>query len=338
MSRAAGWQPVARSRALGLASIEMDDVGKKGREAAGEAEALNVERMQARIGELEQALEEMTMRVEALSTPADVGELIARVTTGKPWLNVSRHEERERLLLTLSCAPVTINILRGPELVFDLVHSHTVRALGERHVIGKPLLEALPELHGQQVPELLRRVLETGERFDTKEHLVRLDDGTGRLRDTYWDFSYLPLRDADGRVEGVMTFDVDVTAQVLARRTIGVRDAEIRELIARAGAGIAQAELDGRIVRTNARHRSLYGWSEAELASARIEQLVCDEQSDNAGRLRELIGAGTPFVTKAKRAKPDGSVIWLHNSFSRLEDHERRPHGLVAITLEGAAA
>jgi PAS domain S-box-containing protein len=316
----------------------MDDVAKKGR-AVGQADAQNAEQMQTRIRELEQALDEMTMRVEALSTPSDIGELIARVTTGHPWLKPGRQEERDRLLLALSRAPVTINILRGPQLVFDLVHTQTVRTLGARHIIGKPLLEALPELNDQRIPELLRRVLETGERVDAKEYLIRLDtDGSGELRDTFWDFSYLPLRDAEGRIEGVMTFDVDVTAQVLARRMLRQRDRDIRELLTRADAGVAQAQLDGRIILTNARHRLLFGWSDAELERARIEELVCDEESDNAERLRELVEAGTSFATKAKRERPDGSALWLHNCFSRIEDHEQRPHGLVAITLEGAAA
>lgn len=66
--------------------------------------------------------------------------------------------------------------------------------------------------------------------------------------------------------------------------------------------------------------------------------LACDEESDNTERLRELVQAGTSFATKTKRARRDGSVLWLHNCFSRIEDHERRPYGLVAITLEGAAA
>lgn len=293
--------------------------------------------MRARIRELEQALNEMTARMEVLSSPSSVRELFARVQSGKPWLRLGYQSEKERLLVSLSQAPVTINILRGPDLVFELVHPQTIRALGDRHVIGKPLLEAIPELRNQVIASLVRQVLETGERVDAKERHVRLDvDGSGELRDTYWDFSYLPLRDARGEIEGVMTFDVDVTEQVLARRAASELDEALRRLTSHVDAGVAQADMEGRIVLTNARCRTIFGRSEAELKRSRIEDLVSDEGSDTSDKFRELVEVGTAFATTARRTQPDGSVVRLHNNLSRIENLEGRPRGLVAVTIESA--
>jgi PAS domain S-box-containing protein len=275
--------------------------------------------------------------MEVLSSPSSVRELFARVQSGKPWLRLGYQSEKERLLVSLSQAPVTINILRGPELVFELVHPQTIRSLGERHIVGKPLLEAIPELRDQQIPELVRKVLETGERVDAKERLIRLDvDGSGQLQDTYWDFSYLPLRDARGGIEGVMTFDVNVTEQVLARRAAADRDDAIRRLMSRVDAGVAQADMEGRIVLANARCRTIFGRSEAELNRTRIDELVSDERSDNTDKFRELIEIGTSFATTARRTQP--RRIGRLAPQQRLEDRELagRPRGLVAVTLESA--
>ena len=38
--------------------------------------------------------------------------------------------------------------------------------------------------------------------------------------ETYWDSVYLPTRNAAGVVDGVMTFDLDVTESVRARREL----------------------------------------------------------------------------------------------------------------------
>ena len=312
----------------------MDDVKK---DPPGELER-ELEQKRLRIRELERALDEMTMAMEVMSTPSSVRELLARVMTGEPWLRRRARTEKEQLLTSLSQAPVTINVLRGPDLIFELAHPSTVRALGSRQVIGKPLAEAIPELSGQAFPDLLQRVLETGERVDAKERLARLDtDGSGQLRDTYWDFSYLPLLDSDGRVEGVMTFDVDVTAQVVARRELAAKDELIRRLFLREDAGIAHAHLDGRIALTNARYRAILGRSETELVQSRIDDLVRDELADKTERFRELVELGTPFAANAQHERPDGSTVWLQCALSRLEDPGGRPHGLVAIAVEGLA-
>lgn len=126
--------------------------------------------------------------------------------------------ERLRLRELLKQVPAAINFLRGSELVFEFAHPNTLKALGGRDVLGKPLLEAIPEHRGQPFAEMLERVYRTGEPIVGKEMLAKLDrTGTGVLEESYWNFSYLPVRSPSGDVEGVMTFDIEVTDSVLAR-------------------------------------------------------------------------------------------------------------------------
>ncbi len=151
--------------------------------------------------------------------PFSARELVARVHA---QLAKSRHRaateaERHRLRALLGQMPAIVNFLRGPDLILEYVHPLAVRTLGDRDLVGKPLLEAIPEFRDQEYPVLLRRVVETGERIEGREQRVLLSDGQGGLRETWWNFVYLPVRDAEGRIEGVMTFDLDVTDQVLAR-------------------------------------------------------------------------------------------------------------------------
>src|SRR6185503_10082609 len=156
-------------------------------------------------------------RVDGLAAGADdylvkpfaAKELVARVRV---------HVERNRLRSLLSQLPAIVNFLRGPDLVFDFAHPKAIEALGGRDVVGKPLLEAVPEYRDQEFPALLRRVLETGERIDGREKLAYLVDGSGRRQPSYWDFIYLPVRGANDQVEGVMTFDREVTEVVHARQ------------------------------------------------------------------------------------------------------------------------
>jgi signal transduction histidine kinase/DNA-binding response OmpR family regulator len=170
-------------------------------------------------------------RVEGLQHGADdylikpftARELIARVTSQLALAQV-RHlvtVERDRFRDLLSQVPAVVNFLRGPDMIFEFVHPLTTMALGGRELLGKPLLEAIPEQRGQPFIEMMQHVYTTGEACSGRERLATFDrTNTGVLEESYWNFLYLPVRAPSGEIEGVMTFDIDVSEQVRSRRKL----------------------------------------------------------------------------------------------------------------------
>jgi signal transduction histidine kinase/ActR/RegA family two-component response regulator len=92
-------------------------------------------------------------------------------------------------------------------------------AIGRQDIVGKPLLEALPEVRDQGFVELLTEVMRSGVAHVGHETLVRLVQN-GEPRDTYWTFIYAPLEGEDGRVDSVIALCNHVTEQVEARRRV----------------------------------------------------------------------------------------------------------------------
>src|SRR5512133_761351 len=66
--------------------------------------------------------------------------------------------ERARLYEVFRRAPSCIVAFRGPEQVYECVNEAYYQLVGHRDVIGKPLLEAIPEIRGQGFDGLLERV------------------------------------------------------------------------------------------------------------------------------------------------------------------------------------
>jgi PAS domain S-box-containing protein len=124
--------------------------------------------------------------------------------------------ERHRLLTLLEQVPAVITLLRGPDFVFEFANPKAVDAMGYGDVLGKPLLVACPEMREQPPFHHLRRVFETGEPF-TQHEALAWRDVAGRRVETYWNSVFLPVRDPTGAIEGVMTFEFDVTENVVAR-------------------------------------------------------------------------------------------------------------------------
>jgi PAS domain S-box-containing protein len=175
--------------------------------------------LSARAGE-ESRLEGLQIGADDyLVKPFSAKELIARIRTHLELSRLRREAELqyEKLNALFEQAPAVICVLAGPEHVFRLANPPYLEVTGNRPLLGRPIREALPELEGQGVYERLDRAYTTGERVVESEVFVKLQRGA-RLEETYWNFVYEPYRDRSGRMEGVMVFGFDLTAQVLARQ------------------------------------------------------------------------------------------------------------------------
>ena len=139
-----------------------------------------------------------------------------------------RQEEQERLLGAIESerarlrdlftqAPAAIAVLRGPEHIFEIANEHYLTFVGQRNVIGKPIREALPELQGQGIYELLDRVYATNTPYIGTEFRVTLDYRGQGPEDRFFNFIYQPIREADGSVSGTFVHAMDVTDLVHAK-------------------------------------------------------------------------------------------------------------------------
>ena len=135
--------------------------------------------------------------------------------------------QRNRLHLLFAQVPTPISVHTGPAHVFEWVHPHTAALLGHRPLLGLSRREALPELpeaHHAPFDEAYR----TGRPVRLPEVLTRVALAAGaEPTDTHYDVTYQPLFDATGRIEGVMSFSVDVTEQMLARHQNEALQAEL---------------------------------------------------------------------------------------------------------------
>jgi signal transduction histidine kinase len=139
----------------------------------------------------------------------------------------------ERMREVFSQAPVAIAVLRGAEHRYEITNARYDELIDNRDVIGKPIRDALPELDGQGLYEILDRVYAGGGPYVGTEVPVVLTRA-GLPTETYFTFVYHPLREHDGTISGIAIVASDVTDQVHARQ--GAETANEREQLARAEA------------------------------------------------------------------------------------------------------
>ena len=194
-------------------------------------------------------------RVEGLDAGADdylvkpfsARELMARVGSHLAMAKVRREaaelertfraqaeHERRRLHELFMQAPAAIGFLSGPEHRFTFANLYYIKVTGRQNVedfVGRTVREALPELEGQEILELLDGVYQTGVPYLATARKVILNRGpNGKPEETYFDFVYQPIHDSFDRVEGILFHGVDVTQRVRARLELEKRGEQFREM------------------------------------------------------------------------------------------------------------
>jgi signal transduction histidine kinase/FixJ family two-component response regulator len=170
-----------------------------------------------------------------LVKPFSARELLARVKTHLELAKLRNEFQRgkHRLYDLFMQAPVPICVLKGKDLVYEMANDLYFKLAQKNDILGKPLLEAFPQLKGQGFDDILRRVIETGESFAGKELPAKYYNAAdGSSGETFLTFSCTPLRNASGAVEGLMAVTFDETAQVLARRKIEMINDDLERKVA----------------------------------------------------------------------------------------------------------
>jgi signal transduction histidine kinase len=147
-----------------------------------------------------------------ITKPFDVAIVRARV---KAFVDLFRQRERQRrarLEIALNFAPALVSIFRVSDHVCEFANA-AVRALfGPQELVGSRAEElgATSEMIG-----LFDRVASTGEPLALTEHVLRVGAVEG-----VFNMTLQPLRDDQGRVDAVVSFAIDVTEPVGARRAL----------------------------------------------------------------------------------------------------------------------
>ncbi|MGI4865923.1 MAG: PAS domain-containing protein [Janthinobacterium lividum] len=289
-------------------------------------------------------------------------ELEARVQERTQQLAAAQAEaehERGELERVLEQAPVAIAVYRGPAYVVELANAAVARLWGRtrEQLLGKPIYEALPEAAGLGYEELMDGVMATGMPH-VAQAMASRHERDGHLDTIYWDFVYVPMPEADGRITGVMVVATDVTAQVLARRQIEQLNQDLearvlrrtrqlteqqtllRQILGQVPASIATLSgPEHRYSFFNELYLSLTA-NRAELSHAVAEVLPELVEQGFVGLLDEVYATGQPFIGTDRPALFYDAQLgqprqyYLDFIYQPLFDDQQRVQGILAFVLD----
>jgi PAS domain S-box-containing protein len=224
-----------------------------------------------------------------------------------------REAERQQLHALFMEAPAPIVILDGPDLVFQLVNPAYQRVFPGRVLLGKPVLEALPEIAEATIYQHLRAVFETGETFVAQElpmQLARTEGGP--LEEIYWTFTYQARRNAQGKIDGILVFAHEVTDQVQARRVVEARETSFRLLADNVPGTLWVTDPQGECTYLSARWYATTGQTLSEGLGLGWTTAVHPEDAAQAGsQFLEASARREPFNCLFRLRQYDGQYRWV---------------------------
>jgi signal transduction histidine kinase len=129
--------------------------------------------------------------------------------------------QRQRLSQLVLQAPAAMCLFQGPDFVYELVNPGYQQLFSGRQLLGKPLLEAVPELRGSHVWERLQEVYRTGQTHHDHEVPLSFVGAEGQSpEEGYFNHTFQARYNEHQRVDGVYIFAFDVTEQVKARQQV----------------------------------------------------------------------------------------------------------------------
>ncbi len=156
--------------------------------------------------------------------------------------------------------------------------------------LGRPAKEVWADIWDIIEPQL-QQVIASGQGLSAFEQMLPMQRGA-RIEETYWNYSFTPIRDENGDVVGVFNQGNDITAEVLGRRERQAQVERLSELFQQAPGAVALL----------AGPRHVY-----ELANPAYRELI--GQRDPIGQevatvLPEVVGQG--FIEVLDRAYASG--------------------------------
>jgi signal transduction histidine kinase len=139
--------------------------------------------------------------------------------------------QKSRLVNLFTQAPASICILDGPDLVYELVNPGYQQLFPGRNLLGKPILEVLPEIKNNEVYRTFKQVYETGITHEEQALLIPLARPLdGVMENRYFNYIQQARHNAQGHIDGVLVFAYEVTDLVLSRSKVEASEKRLKAI------------------------------------------------------------------------------------------------------------
>ncbi len=224
--------------------------------------------------------------------------------------------QKQRLERLFMQAPAAISIFDGPELVFELVNPAYQALFPGRQLLGKPLLEALPEITDHAVYHTFRNVYDTGQthaEFGLLIPLMRPEDG--KLEDRFFNFIQQARHNEQGEIDGVLVFAFEVTVHIEAQKAIEASARQLKLITDALPVLIGYLDKEEKYRFANQAYKAWFNKDPALLLGSPVKDVVGEAAYNDVKKHIDRALAGERVEFDARMPYRENFVKHIHTSY-----------------------
>lgn len=196
-------------------------------------------------------------------------------------------------------------------------------------VIGKKYIEIVPEILDQQIFDQALNVLNTGISFHATDKRVDLVID-GILKPHYFNYSFIPLFNSEGKTYGVMNTGTEVTDLHLAKQDMQSAEERLRIAIEACGMGTYEIDLTTKKIKTSGNFNAIWSVDDDILNDELIKKLHPDDQLLREEAHTSALKTGK-MSYEARIVNDDQSIKWVKVNGKIINDEDGNPTTIIGI-------
>jgi diguanylate cyclase (GGDEF)-like protein/PAS domain S-box-containing protein len=209
-------------------------------------------------------------------------------------------------------------------------------------IAGKTACDLFPREVAERMSAEDRSVIEGGRPLVNREARTAFAGVAGSDSGPRWHITTkIPLRDARGRVVGVIGVNRDISNRKRAELALRESEETFRAIFEQAAVGITVVSPELRYLRVNDKFCEMLGYTRDELLSMSLPELTAPEERDEAIDYRRRLLAGSVpghELRERQLVRKDGSRIWIALATSLVRAEDGAPRYFVSAVQDVSEA
>ncbi|WP_428233174.1 ATP-binding protein [Flavobacterium sp.] len=229
--------------------------------------------------------------------------------------------------------PLPIAVYSGNNLKIELANASMIKTWGKGdQVIGKNYLDVLPEIKNDDFFEQATTVMKTGIPFHGTNKRVDLVI-EGIMTTHYFNYSFIPLKDAEGIVYGIMNTGTDVTDLHLAQQQVKSSEERLKMAIEASDLGTYEIDLATKKIKTSGHFNSI--WSiEGEISNEEIIAKLHPDDLAVRSKAHEQALITGKICYDVRIVNKDQPVKWAKITGEIIKDENGTPATIIGIVQD----
>lgn len=230
----------------------------------------------------------------------------------------------------IDAIPLPVGVYVGDNLEIALANDAMIKTYGKGNdVLGKTYISVVPEIENQQILDEALGVLKTGIAFHAVAKKVDLVID-GIMKEHYFNYSFIPLFDEEGKVYGVLNTGTDITDLQKAKEEVLKSNERLTMAIESSGIGSYEIDVETKKIKTSENFNAICSIGNETTNDDLIAKLHPDDLPAREKAHQEAETTGK-ISYEARILNDDGSYHWTKINGKIINDSDGVPKTIIGI-------